>query len=83
MALYDITGVKGDSLLAHKPLVKVQRSSFAAEGIQERAHLQAALRDHVGLIDENLYVISEEFGDFEGGAAASTFFAWIANVSWW
>ena len=66
MALYDITGVKGDSAVTNEPLVEVERSSFAAEGIQERAHLQAALRDHIGLIDKNLYVISEEFGDFEG-----------------
>jgi len=66
MALYDMTGIKGDSLITEQSLVKLKRSTFAAESIQERAHLQAALRDHIDFIDQNLHVIAEEFGDFEG-----------------
>ena len=66
MALYDMTGLKVDAVITHHSLVKLKRSSFSAESIHERTHLQAALRDHIDLIDENLMVISEEFGDFEG-----------------
>lgn len=66
MALYDMTKVKQDSPITKASLLKVNRTSFAEENIQERAHLQAALRDHIDLIDQNLHVVSEEFGDFEG-----------------
>ncbi|CAN7252244.1 endonuclease NucS domain-containing protein [Knoellia sp. LjRoot47] len=66
MALYDMTGVKGDALITEHSLVKLKRSSFAEQNIQERTHLQAALRDHIDLIDENLHIVAEEFGDFEG-----------------
>ena len=66
MALYDITAVKNDGQTGSGALKKLQRTSFAGEGIQERTHLQAALRDHIDLIDENFFVVAEEFGDFEG-----------------
>lgn len=62
MALYEIT----TGVLSKDPLVKVSRTTFAAQGIQERAHLQAAIRDHIELVGENLFVIAEEFGNFEG-----------------
>ena len=66
MALYDMTAVKDGLPIESQSLIKLQRTSFADESIQERTHLQAALRDHIDLIDENLHVVSEEFGDFEG-----------------
>lgn len=66
MALYDITRVMGDSHVSKESLTKVNRTTFAEEGIQERTHLQAALRDHIDLIDADLCVVGEEFGDFEG-----------------
>lgn len=66
MALYDMTQLTSGATLDDAPLVKVERTSFASEGIQERAHLQAALRDHIDLISEDLFVVAEEFGDFEG-----------------
>lgn len=68
MALYDMTGVKGDDRVTEHSLVKLNRTTFAAQDIQERAHLQAALRDHIDLIDDDLYVVAEEFGDFEGAS---------------
>lgn len=64
--MYDMTAVKEGLLITKDSLIKLQRTSFADESIQERAHLQAALRDHIDLIDENLHVVAEEFGDFEG-----------------
>jgi hypothetical protein len=68
MALYDITKVKEDLLITKDSLIKVNRTSFAEENIQERTHLQAALRDHIDLIDADLHVVAEEFGDFEGAS---------------
>ncbi|MFC7505618.1 endonuclease NucS domain-containing protein, partial [Nocardioides sp. GCM10030258] len=66
MALFDMTNVKHDAAVTATSLVKVQRTTFAAAGIQERSHIQAALRDHISLIGDDLYVVAEEFGDFEG-----------------
>jgi hypothetical protein len=45
-------------------LIPVVSTSFAAEGVLERTHLQAALRDNVSLLGEDLLVVAEEFGDF-------------------
>lgn len=63
VALYDMTAVKSGLELGNGSLIKLQRTSFASENILERTHLQAALRDHIGLIDEGLHVVAEEFGD--------------------
>ncbi|NYJ02436.1 hypothetical protein HNR19_003134 [Nocardioides thalensis] len=68
MALYDMTSLGSGMPVTSEALVKLHRTSFAAQGIQERAHLQAALRDHIDLIDDDLFVVSEEFGDFEGAS---------------
>lgn len=64
MPLYDITHVKMDA--DQSPIMRIQRTSFAAEGIQERSRLQAALRDHIDVLGLDVFVISEEFGAFEG-----------------
>lgn len=66
MALYDMTKVKEGLQVTKESLIKLNRTTFAEENIQERTHLQAALRDHIDLIDEDLHVVAEEFGDFEG-----------------
>jgi hypothetical protein len=55
MGLYDMTD---------GTLHEVSRTSFAAENILERTHLQAALRDNIALIGKDLLVVAEEFGDF-------------------
>ena len=44
----------------------IPETSFATEGVLERDHLQAALRDDVSLLGDDLLVVAEEFGDFEG-----------------
>ena len=46
-------------------LTPVTRTTFASESVLERAHLQAAVRDHVAVLGEDLLVVAEEFGDFE------------------
>lgn len=66
MALYDMTRVRDDAAVSKESLIRLDRTSFAKQSIGERTHLQAAIRDHIELIDEDLYVIAEEFGDFEG-----------------
>lgn len=50
--------VKGDQLVA------VAETSFSAEGIYERKHIQALLKAHIEVLDERLMVIAEEFGDW-------------------
>ena len=46
-------------------LVKVPKTTFAAEKVLERAHLQAALREHIDVLGDDLLVVAEEFGDFK------------------
>jgi Endonuclease NucS len=46
-------------------LAPVARTTFAAEHVLERNHLQAAVRDHIDVLGEGLLVVSEEFGQFE------------------
>ena len=55
--LYDMT---------NGALVEVAGTSFEAEHVLERSHLQAALRAKMSVIDPDLLVVSEEFGWFEG-----------------
>lgn len=61
-----MTAIKSNLQGGTGSLTKVERTSFADESIHERTHLQAALRDHIDLIDASLHVVAEEFGDFEG-----------------
>jgi hypothetical protein len=54
--LYDMT---------NGALTAVTKTSFQAEKVLERTHLQAAVRDHIAVLGDDLLVIAEEFGDFE------------------
>jgi hypothetical protein len=56
MALFELT--------AEGALAKVPTTSFAAQMVLERADLQQALRSHIDVLDPNLLVVAEEFGDF-------------------
>lgn len=47
------------------PLTTVRSTTFADEQILERTHLQAAIRDDIGVLDPDLLVVAEEFGHFE------------------
>lgn len=55
MPIFEITT---DKLRAVMP------TSFGAEGIYERQHIQRLLRDDIKVLDERLMVIAEEFGDW-------------------
>ncbi|RKS77486.1 hypothetical protein CLV35_1172 [Motilibacter peucedani] len=46
-------------------LEAVSKTTFAAEQILERTHLQAAVRDNIGVLDRDLLVVAEEFGSFQ------------------
>jgi len=46
-------------------LVAVAGTTFQAEQVLERKHLQAAVRDGIKVLGDNLLVVAEEFGDFE------------------
>jgi hypothetical protein len=55
MAIYAV----GDGTLS-----PVSETSFGAEGMYERKHIQRLLRDHIEVLDDRLMVIAEEFGDW-------------------
>jgi len=42
----------------------VSETSFGAEGLYERRDIQRLLRENIGVLDERLMVIAEEFGDW-------------------
>jgi hypothetical protein len=46
-------------------LTQVSKTTFAAEAILERRHLQAAVRDRIEVLGDDLLVVAEEFGEFE------------------
>lgn len=46
-------------------LIKVPGTTFKEEKVFERAHLQSAIRDNIEVLDSDLLVVAEEFGDFE------------------
>lgn len=46
-------------------LEPVEPTTFAARGIRERGDLQRLLRAQIDVIDENLLVIAEEFGEWD------------------
>jgi hypothetical protein len=54
--LFDMT----DGSLSAVPV-----TTFIAEGVLERAHLQKALREHISVLGAELLVVAEEFGDFQ------------------
>jgi hypothetical protein len=43
----------------------LNQTSFATLGIQERGNLQRLLRAQIEVLGDELYVLSEEFGDWE------------------
>lgn len=58
MALFELR-------IDERALHTVTATTFASEGVMERADLQAALRDRIEVIDPDLLVVAEEFGAFE------------------
>lgn len=46
-------------------LVEIKKTTFAAEQIKEREHLQALLRAHIEVAAPGVLVVAEEFGAFE------------------
>ncbi len=58
MALYDMT--------KKSVLSPIPATTFLKVSVMEREHLQAALRDDISPLGDDLLVIAEEFGEFEG-----------------
>lgn len=50
--------------LTDERLVPVSATSFTAENIHERRHIQQLLRANIAVLDDSLMVIAEEFGDW-------------------
>ena len=46
-------------------LESIDETTFEAEGVMERTDIQAALRDRIEVLGDDLCVIAEEFGPFE------------------
>ena len=55
MAIYEIT---------KENLIALPSTTMAAQGIRERYDLQRLLRTNISAIDPDLYVVSEEFGEW-------------------
>ncbi len=45
-------------------LLDVTRTTFAAEHLKEREHLQALLRQRISVVAQDVLVVAEEFGEF-------------------
>jgi hypothetical protein len=56
MALYRLT---------YEKLEQLARTSFELEGIRERTDLQRIIRDQPDVLEEGLFIISEEFSNWE------------------
>ena len=56
MSIFEVTP---DSLKA------LERTDFARQGLRERTDLQPLIRDQIEVLDPDLLIISEEFGDWE------------------
>ena len=56
MSIFEVTP---DSLKA------LARTNFASQGLRERTDLQPLIRDQIEVLDPDLLVIGEEFGDWE------------------
>ncbi len=52
-------------LTPDRAFADVPATTFAAEGVEERADLQAALRDRIDVLGDDLLVVAEEFGDLD------------------
>ena len=59
MAIYKMVGNK-------ERLDKVASTSFDQEGVFERSDLQRILRDQPEVLEEGLFIITEEFSNWEG-----------------
>src|SRR5581483_10251622 len=51
--------------LTDENITEVPRTTFEGLGLRERYDLQRLLRDSIRLIDDGLYVVAEEFGEWE------------------
>jgi hypothetical protein len=51
---------------ADNELAKIEVTSFSNEGILERSHLQAALKEQVEIVAPDTLVIAEEFSEWSG-----------------
>lgn len=47
-------------------LAPLEKTTFQREEYQERRDLQPKIRDQIEILDPELLVIGEEFGEFEG-----------------
>ena len=58
MALYSVNEADGS-------LSEIPETSLSGEGMRERGDLQRWLRDHPGALEDGLFVLAEEYSDWE------------------
>jgi hypothetical protein len=51
--------------LTNSSINQVEGTTFEQPGIRERYDLQRLLRDSIQVIDDDVYVLAEEFGEWE------------------
>ncbi len=56
MPLFELTDAR---------IIQVEQTTFEILGLRERSDLQRLLRESIHIIDKDLYVLSEEYGDWE------------------
>ena len=56
-------------------LVQLPETSFNAEGVRERQDLQRILRSRIEVLDPDLLIIAEEYGEWEKRALLK--FMWV------
>ena len=52
-------------------IVQLPETSFSAEGVKERQDLQRILRSRIEVLDPDLLIIAEEYGDWEESSVRS------------
>ena len=51
--------------LTQKQFRRIQEGDFAASGLRERSDIQRLLRTQINVISDDLYVLAEEFSEWE------------------
>ena len=54
--------------MTNEGLARIERTDFASARVKERQDLQRMLRDQIQILDRDLYVVCEEFGQWDTGS---------------
>ena len=49
----------------NKKIIRIERTTFAQQGLRERNDLQALLKSQIDVISPDTLIVAEEFGEWE------------------